>query len=310
MQSEDKQPAGIFLSLFLKAILSLLVICISMALFDPFFVAYKARNIELAIIAILIIPIFTQTKVRRDPELYAKRRMELQNPSFKKTRSIGQIIGGLVLIIGFIFLLIKSIQVNIANHIPEFQSMATPAMQKECEKNCSAYGVTLSSLIGPTTEESYCCTGKSGHINFLFSWHSNKPDVTLKVRIHKQDNRYPLTIEPYWIGNPISDNVMSNASIQEPAKRTRDDVQSVTQKNKMIIDAAYHHALKVTPSMHGSYMAMQLTIEPDGHVSNVQVISTDLNSTNLKNNLLNIFRNLKFSSGNFSIMNLTYRLNL
>jgi hypothetical protein len=314
MQSEEKQPS-IFLVFFVKVLLSLLLITLSMALIDPFFVAYKAENIEWVILAILIFLIFTQPIVQYKPELYAKRRMELQNPSSKEPPSVGKVIVWLVFIIGFIFLIIKSAQVNIANHIPEFRDMAIPAMQQECAKNCAVYGVTQSSLIGPKTEKSYCCTDKSGYTDFLFSWHSNAPDVTLKVKI--KGTHYPLTITSYWIGNKILNNVTSNESshqsnqdmVQESRQLTRNDMDSVILQNESILKDAYQHSLKVTPSMHGSRMVIQLTLNPDGHVTNAQIVSSDLNSSDLKSHLLNIFRNLQFSSGNFKTMNFTYSLN-
>ena len=95
-------------------------------------------------------------------------------------------------------------KVDETNKITQYQAMALTAMQIECTRNCAVYGVTEDSLVGPVLE--YHSTGRHSYIEYLFSWHSVQPNVTLKEHIHVQsDHKWiaTLAVDPLWIGSTV-----------------------------------------------------------------------------------------------------------
>ncbi len=245
-------------------------------------------------------------QTRSNPKALKELQDEIQKdpPSFLNT------FVGVFFSVGVVFALYKYSEWYRINTIAKFQSIATSAMQSDCTTHCSVYSITQSKLIGPQLERD-CCYGKYSHPDYIFTWESNNPKVVLKEHVGN------FGAIASWLGTRVQNNTTSNilptlnaATDNKPTKLTRSDMESVIQQNQPIINAAYHHALKVTPSMHGSRITIHLLIDPTGHVTNDNVISTDVNSLELRASLLHIFRNLQFSSGNFKTMNYIYNLEL
>ena len=76
--------------------------------------------------------------------------------------------------------------------------------------------------------------------------------------------------------------------------RTDEEIQIVFDRYKAALYRIYNRELRNDPSLKGK-MVLQLTIEPDGHVSACAVKSTDLNSTALSGEVVE--RVLKFNFG-------------
>lgn len=211
-------------------------------------------------------------------------------PSFMST------LVGAFFSVALVFGLYKYYEWNRTNTISRFQAIATTAMQNECTAHCSDYGITQNQLIGPQLEQD-CCYGRDSYPDYIFTWQSNDPKVILKEHLDTS------SINAVWLGARVKEDLESTILI-------RNDMSNVIQQNQNIIDAAYNHALEITPSMHASFAVIHLIIAPNGQVTNSNIISTDINSVEFKNNLLKIFSNLRFSSGNFQIMYYTYHLQL
>lgn len=195
-----------------------------------------------------------------------------------------------------VFALYKYYEWNRIDTIAKFQTIATTAMQNECTINCAAYGITQNQLVGPQLEQD-CCYGRESYPDYIFTWQSNDPKVILKEHLDTSGTNAA------WFGTRVKEDTASTILV-------RGDMSNVIQQNQNIIDGAYKHALEITPSMHASFAVIHLMIAPNGQVTESSIISTDINSIEFKNNLLKIFSNLHFSSGNFQTTYYTYHLQL
>lgn len=233
-------------------------------------------------------------RIQANPKSLKKLNKQIKKdyPSFVST-----LIGAL-LSVGIVFALYKYVEGNRVNTISKYQAIATTAMQAECATQCSVYGITQSQLIGPQLEQN-CCYGINSDPDYIFTWQSNHPKVILKEHVDASG------ANATWFGTRVKEDENTLSTIL-----VRGDMSNVIQQNQNIIDDAYNHALSITPSMHASFAVIHLTIAPKGHVTESKIISTDINSIEFKNNLLKIFSNLHFSSGNFQTMYYTYHLQL
>lgn len=232
----------------------------------------------------------TTARIQSNPKSLKKLNKQIKKkpPSFMST------LVGVLLSVAVVFTLYKYYEWNRIKTISKFQAIATTAMQNECTTHCSVYGITENNLIGPQLEQD-CCYGGYSHPDYIFTWQSNNPKVILKEHL---DTSGTNTV---WVGTRVKEDIDSPILV-------RNDMGSVTQQNKNIIDAAYKHALQMTPSMHASFAAIHLIIAPNGQVTNSNIISTDINSVEFKNNLLKISSHQKFSAGKFQTMYFTYTL--
>lgn len=77
------------------------------------------------------------------------------------------------------------------------------------------------------------------------------------------------------------------------ASRSREEIEMVFDQNKGAIYALYNRALRSNPSLQGK-LVLKLTIEPSGRVSDVQIVSSDLNDEELEQKLLQRVRMFSF----------------
>jgi len=237
--------------------------------------------------------VFANTaRIQSDPKSLKK----LNKAISKKYPSVISTLIGAFLGVVVVFSLYQYFESSRRDTISKYQEMATTAMQNECTAHCSVYGITQNQLIGPQLEQD-CCYGLNSYPNYIFIWQSDNPKVILKEHIDTSGTN------AVWFGTRVKVDV-------DPTILVRKDMNSIIQQNQNIIDDAYQHALTITPSMHGSFAVVHLTIAPNGQVTHSNIISTDINSVEFKNNLLKIFSNLHFSSGNFQITYYTYHLQL
>ncbi len=231
-------------------------------------------------------------RFQSDPKSLKKLNKEIN----KKYPSVISTLIGAFLSVVVVFAIYQYFEWNRINTISKFQAIATTAMLNECTTHCSTYGITQNQLIGPQLEQD-CCYGRDRHPDYIFTWQSDNPKVILKEHIDTTGTNAA------WFGTRIKEDIESTILV-------RNDMDKIIQQNQNLIDAAYQHALEITPSMHASYAVIQLTIAPNGQVTHSNIVLTDINSVEFKNNLLKIFNNLHFSSGNFQITNYAYELQL
>lgn len=94
-----------------------------------------------------------------------------------------------------IFIIILALYFNCNSYDEFYRQMAIKALQKECAKKCTSYGVSQGDLVGPKMEY-------EGHnkfqSNYIFSWHSDNPVVTVKVHEYHNTSSATETIEFEW----------------------------------------------------------------------------------------------------------------
>ena len=88
-------------------------------------------------------------------------------------------------------------------------------------------------------------------------------------------------------------------------KRSSDEIERVFQKNKGSIFNLYNRALRKNPSLAGQ-VVVELTISPNGQVTAVQILSSELGDEKLERKLVLSIKKFKFSSANVAEMKVTY----
>jgi TonB family protein len=79
------------------------------------------------------------------------------------------------------------------------------------------------------------------------------------------------------------------------ASRSADEIALVFTRNKGAIDAMYARALRDNPALQGK-VVIELTIAPSGDITNVRIVSTDLNDPEFENKLVARIKLFKFEA--------------
>lgn len=75
--------------------------------------------------------------------------------------------------------------------------------------------------------------------------------------------------------------------------------------NKSVIYALYNRALRQDPTLKGRFM-FEMVIGPDGRVSSVKILSSELNDTALEDRLLARIALIQFPSSDVSVTRVNY----
>nr|NIS40120.1 AgmX/PglI C-terminal domain-containing protein [Desulfuromonadales bacterium] len=89
----------------------------------------------------------------------------------------------------------------------------------------------------------------------------------------------------------------SSAGSAAAGGRSDQDIRRVMDKNKGAIFAIYNRALRRDPTLQGKFV-FEMLIEPDGSVSEVKLVSSDLNNDDLESKILNRIRLIRFPQQN------------
>lgn len=89
----------------------------------------------------------------------------------------------------------------------------------------------------------------------------------------------------------------SSAGSAAAGGRSDESVRRVMDKNKGAIFAIYNRALRKDPTLEGKFV-FEMLIEPNGSISEVKMISSDLNNPDLEKKILNRIRLIRFPAGN------------
>lgn len=88
-------------------------------------------------------------------------------------------------------------------------------------------------------------------------------------------------------------------------QRNADEIERVFQKNKGAIYNIYQRALRKNPSLSGK-VVVELTIAPDGTVTDVKILSSELDDKKLEGKLRLKIKRFKFASANVPAITVTY----
>jgi len=99
----------------------------------------------------------------------------------------------------------------------------------------------------------------------------------------------------------------SNTNTSKSTLKTRaaDEIERVFQKNKGGIFNLYQRALRKNPSLAGQ-VVVELTIAPDGSVTAVNIISSELGDEKLERKLVLKIKKFKFARANVAEITVTY----
>ncbi|HSN70025.1 MAG TPA: AgmX/PglI C-terminal domain-containing protein [Steroidobacteraceae bacterium] len=79
------------------------------------------------------------------------------------------------------------------------------------------------------------------------------------------------------------------------ASRSREEIELVFDRNKSAIYALYSRALRTNPQLQGK-LVLELTIAPDGRVTDCQVVSSELNDAELEKKLVARVKMFRFEA--------------
>jgi len=98
--------------------------------------------------------------------------------------------------------------------------------------------------------------------------------------------------------------VESGSNNKRPG-RTYEEVTLVIDSNKGRIFNMYNRMLRKNPSLSGK-VVFEITIEPTGDVSNVKIVSSELNSPDLEKRLITLFKTFNFGAKEVEKMVVTF----
>ncbi|MCI0505874.1 MAG: TonB family protein [Gammaproteobacteria bacterium] len=111
------------------------------------------------------------------------------------------------------------------------------------------------------------------------------------------------------VDSPV-EQVAQNARIESDkrsnkASRTYEEVSLVFDKNKGAIYALYNRELRTDPTLQGK-IVFEITIDPAGNVTDVKIVSSELNSPELEKKLLARIRLFNFGPKEVETLIVTY----
>jgi len=97
----------------------------------------------------------------------------------------------------------------------------------------------------------------------------------------------------------------SKSTSRSTGKRSADEIERVFQKNKGGIFNIYNRALRKNPLLSGQ-VVVELTIDPNGKVIRVDILSSELGDEALERKLVLKIKRFKFSKANVAEITVTY----
>ncbi len=107
------------------------------------------------------------------------------------------------------------------------------------------------------------------------------------------------------IKSKVAGKVSGVGQSSRVAKRSAEEVERVFQKNKGAIFSIYNRALRKNPSLEGKFV-VELTIEPNGDVIKVVIISSELGDKKLERKLVLKIKKFKFAKAKVSRVTVSY----
>lgn len=119
---------------------------------------------------------------------------------------------------------------------------------------------------------------------------TDKPVMTASLAAHQSaDVDSPITA----IGTPSGSSDGYSSSLE--GRRDMESIRRVFEKYKGSVFALYTQSLRSNPELQGKFL-FELVIEPDGTISNLKLISSDLKYAHLEKNILAKIRGINFGA--------------
>ncbi len=111
------------------------------------------------------------------------------------------------------------------------------------------------------------------------------------------------------VSGPVDSNASSSNRVSRNTKgapgRSEQDIRRVMDSNKGGIFAIYNRALRKNPALEGKFV-VRMVIEPSGQVSNIKLISSELQDPGLEAKLLSRIKLIIFGAENVARTTLNY----
>lgn len=85
--------------------------------------------------------------------------------------------------------------------------------------------------------------------------------------------------------------------VQDKSRRSEEEIRATIDANRSAIDAVYNRALRTNPQLEGK-VVFKIVIEPNGRVSQAEIISSELNDPKLERRLLSKMKAINFGAKN------------
>ncbi len=104
-------------------------------------------------------------------------------------------------------------------------------------------------------------------------------------------------------GSPVS-----RYATHMSGERTMESIRYTLERNKGGIFALYHQALNQNPGLSGKY-TFELVIEPNGDISSLKLLSSELNDVQLNSDILSRIRHIRFKEEDVIVARVKYTYN-
>jgi hypothetical protein len=293
-------------------ILAALVACFMLikAILDPFFVYYHIpHGIEMLTVTCFIVIPWAVWKVLSNPNIKL-----LWKPVVDSEQGTAAVIDSSNMKYWFVLATALAgvcLIVYEANQHLHYRNIAVAAMKNDCAQSCALYGVTEDGLLGPNLEYVDRSEPHSGIRDYVYSWHSVRPNVKLTEHVYNYDGRKwfdPVLIDAKWTGMQlppapmpaeVADDLVPHYTLLRP------DFKKVIRRVMPEIKNAYMRAKLAEPKMNGD-VKVHIIIDTYGQVTAASIVDSDLDNSDFENNLIFIIKGLTFKSGQFATFDLVY----
>lgn len=286
------------------------------AILDPFFVYYQLpRGIKFLAVACSIAIPWAAWEVFTNPNIYKRWKSSNAEEEQDATALVEQSkkkywIALVCAVVGIYLIVYESNQFDQANQIAHYRSVAITAMENDCAQSCALYGIEQNNLVGPHLEHVGLSEPHSGKRDYLFSWYSTKPKVTLSEHVYNYDGRKwfdPEVIDAAWTGKqlPPAPEPDPNDDLAPHYTVLRPDFKKVIRSTMPAIKNAYMRAKLADPDMNGD-VKVHIIVDTYGQVSAASIVDSDLDNADFENNLVYIIKGLNFKSGQFATFDIVY----
>lgn len=104
-------------------------------------------------------------------------------------------------------------------------------------------------------------------------------------------------------GSPVS-----RYATHMSGERTMESIRYTLEKNKGGIFTLYHRALNKSPGLNGKY-TFELVIEPNGSISSLKLLSSELTDKQLNNDILERIKHIRFKDEDVIVARVKYTYN-
>ena len=103
----------------------------------------------------------------------------------------------------------------------------------------------------------------------------------------------------------LASAIPNSANTTNYTGRSDEEVRRVMDSHKSVIYALYNRALRKDPTLEGRFV-FEMVVEPEGNISSVTALSSDLNDAELEKKLLARIALIQFPAANVSVTRVNY----